>query len=136
LSGFQWIECATRVAIVAAALGCGPVLSVAEAATAGYDGVYRGTTTLDRGDESVCGKTTHPTSVTLVNGQFSIVWDPSHNVGINLQVQNDGSFSSSQAYTVGKRTGQLMASGHVAGNVLDAHLEGQYCSRNYHLTKG
>ena len=109
------------------------------AATAGYDGVYRGTATLERGDASVCGKESYPMTVSLVNGQFSIVWDPNHHVGVNLQVQNDGSFNGTQQYTVGSSRGttaQLRASGHVAGNQLDAHVESQYCSRNYRLNKG
>jgi hypothetical protein len=124
-----------RNGIIACGLACLPPTGVALAASAGYDGVYRGTTTLDRGGESVCGRASYPMSVTLVNGQFSIVWDPSRHVGVNLQVQGDGSFKGSQMYTNGSRTAQLTASGHIMGNALDAHVEGEYCSRNYHLTK-
>ncbi len=122
--------------LAAVVFGCVVSAGVAAGAGAGYDGVYRGATTLDRGADPPCGKASYPMSVTLVNGQFSIVWDPSRHVGINLQVQTDGSFSGSQAYTNGKRTAQLNASGHISGNALDAHVEGEYCSRNYHLTKG
>ena len=93
---------AMRQAIVAVGLACAPLIGVALAASAGYDGVYRGTSTLDRGDASVCGKTTFPMSVTLVNGQFSIVWDPSRHVGVNLQTESDGSFKGTQMYTNGK----------------------------------
>jgi hypothetical protein len=122
--------------VLAGGLACAAMMGVAVAANAGYDGVYRGTATLDRGDASVCGKATYPMSVTLVNGQFSIVWDPSRHVGVNLQTESDGSFKGTQMYTNGKTQAQLKASGHIAGNALDAHVEGEYCSRNYHLTKG
>jgi hypothetical protein len=123
-----------RVALAAIGLGC--AVAVAAGPGAGYDGVYRGATTLDRGADPPCGKVTYPMSVTVVNGQFSIVWDPSRHVGINLQAQPDGSFSGSQAYTNGKTTAHLNASGRISGNTLDAHVNGEYCSRNYHLTKG
>jgi len=75
-------------------------------------------------------------SVSVVNGQFSIVWDPSRHVGVNLQVQTDGSFSGTQMYMNGPRTTQLKASGRIVGNALDAHIDGEYCSRNYHFAKG
>jgi hypothetical protein len=124
--------------VLAIGLGCALSAGVAMAAGsgAGYDGVYRGATTLDRGADPPCGKVTYPMSVTVVNGQFSIVWDPSRHVGINLQAQIDGSFSGTQAYTNGTRTAHLNASGHISGNTLDARVDGEYCSRNYHLTKG
>jgi hypothetical protein len=140
LKGFavSALQLAGRVVLAVVGFGCAVSAGVAVAAGAGagYDGVYRGATTLDRGAESPCGKASYPMSVTLVNGQFSIVWDPSRHVGINLQVQTDGSFSGSQAYTNGTRMAHLNASGHISGNALDAHVEGEYCSRNYHLTKG
>ena len=123
--------CGLTGRVVLAAIGLGCAVAVAAGAGAGYDGVYRGATTLDRGADPPCGKVTYPMSVTVVNGQFSIVWDPS-----NLQAQTDGSFSGSQAYTNGTRTAHLNASGHISGNTLDAHVDGEYCSRNYHLTKG
>jgi hypothetical protein len=131
------IHWAGRARLVAAGLICAhPAgIAIAAGAGAGYDGVYRGATTLDRGADPPCGKASYPMTVTLVNGQFSIVWDPSRHVGINLQVQTDGSFSGSQAYTNGKRTAHLTASGHITANALDAHVEGEYCSRNYHLPK-
>jgi hypothetical protein len=122
--------------VALAAIGLGCAVAVAAGPGAGYDGVYRGATTLDRGADPPCGKVTYPMSVTVVNGQFSIVWDPSRHVGINLQAQTDGSFSGTQAYTNGTRVAHLNASGHISGNTLDAHVDGEYCSRNYHLTKG
>ncbi len=122
--------------LIAGGLACAAMIGVAVAASAGYDGVYRGTSTLDRGGASTCGKATFPMSVTLVNGQFSIVWDPSRHVGVNLQTEMDGSFKGSQMYTNGSIQAQLIASGRIAGNALDAHVESPYCSRNYHLTKG
>jgi hypothetical protein len=74
----------------------------------------------------------------VVNGQFALVYDLSHNIGINLEVQFDGSFSGSQQYVpVGARQqSRISASGHIAGNVLDAHIEGDACARDYRLTKG
>jgi hypothetical protein len=122
--------------LTAGGLACAAMMGVAIAASAGYDGVYRGTSTLDRGDASVCGKATFPMSVTLVNGQFSIVWDPSRHVGVNLRTETDGSFKGSQMYTNGSTQAQLIASGRIASNALDAHVESPYCARNYHLTKG
>ena len=111
-------------------------LMIAGSASAGgYDGTYRGTTTLARGAESTCGKTEYPMAVNVVNGQFAIVWDPRRHVGVNLTIQQDGSFSGSQQYTVGNQTGELKASGRVAGNVLDAKIDGQYCARSYRLTR-
>jgi len=121
--------------------GAAAVLLLMQGATAapiGYDGVYRGTTTLTRGDDSVCGKTSYPTSISIVNGQFNIVWDPVRHFGVNLVVEQDGSFSGSQMYmpTARAQPSQLKATGRVAGNALEAHVEGQYCARDYHLTKG
>jgi hypothetical protein len=129
-----------RVALVAVSLACLVLSDIAVAAGPGngYDGLYRGAAVLDRGGESVCGRASYPMSVSVVNGQFNVVWDPSHHVGVNLQVQPDGSFSGSQMYAVGPHSTQtqLKASGKISGNALDAHIEGGYCSRNYHLTKG
>ena len=84
----------------------------------------------------ICGKA-RPVSYTVVNGQFSIVYDAAHHVGVNIQVQPDGSFSGSQAYLVGSGSRQALvkASGRISGNVLEAQAEGQACARSYHLTK-
>lgn len=116
-------------------LACLTMANAADAASAGYDGVYHGEVTRTRGDDSICGKASYQASYTVVNGQFSIVYDRSHNVGVNLQVQNDGSFSGSQLYTAGRRQSQVRASGRIANNVLDAQVEGEACARSYHLTK-
>ena len=78
------------------------MMGVALAASAGYDGVYRGDVTRTEAMSSICGKPSCETTVTVVNGQFSIVYDLSHHVGVNLQVQPDGSFSGSQLYTTGQ----------------------------------
>jgi hypothetical protein len=126
---------AMRQAIVAVGVACVPLAGVAVAASAaGFDGTYRGDSTVTRGDESICGKA-RPVSYTVVNGQFSIVYDAAHHVGVNIQVQPDGSFSGSQAYLVGSRQAQVKASGRISGNVLEAQAEGQACARSYHLTK-
>jgi hypothetical protein len=108
----------------------------AVAATAGFDGTYRGASTITSGSEPTCGKTTHQVAFTVVNGQFNVVWDPQHHVGINLVLQPDGSFSGSQLYEVGKKQGLLKASGRITGNTMDASIDGQYCARSYRLTKG
>ncbi len=105
-------------------------------ASTGYDGVYHGDVTLTRGGESLCGKSPYQVTYTVVNGQFSMMYDPSHHVGVNLVVGPDGSFSGSQAYMVSSHQSQVKASGHIAGNVLDAQIEGDACARSYHLTKG
>jgi hypothetical protein len=76
------------------------VPAVAVAASAGYDGVYRGDVTRTRGDASICGKASSKVSYTVVNGQFSIVYDRTHHVGVNLEVQANGPLSGSQAYMV------------------------------------
>jgi hypothetical protein len=108
------------------------------AGSPGYDGVYKGQVTLTRGEAGFCGRSPIGVTKQVVNGQFSLVYDQSHNIGINLEVQPDGSFSGSQQYVpVGARQqSRISASGHIAGNVLDAHIEGDACARDYHLTKG
>ena len=65
---------------------------------------------------------------TVVNGQFNVVYDAAHHVGVNLQVQADGSFSGNQNYQVGRQNSQVKASGRIAGNVLEAQVEGEACS--------
>jgi hypothetical protein len=100
-----------------------------------YDGTYAGQITLSRGDSSMCGPSTQPTSKQVVNGQFSLLYDPAHHVGVNLVVQPDGSFSGSQEYMYMSRHEQVRASGKISGNVLTAHIEGAGCSREYSLTK-
>ena len=106
------------------------------AGSAGFDGTYRGTVTRTRGDDSICGKASYQTSYTVVNGQFNIVYDNTHHVGVNLDIKPDGSFSESQQYTVGHQLSMVKASGRIAGNVLEAQIEGAACARSYHLTKG
>jgi hypothetical protein len=108
-----------------------PLVAIA----AGYDGTYAGQVTLVRGDQSICGKSPLPVTKQVVNGHFDLVYDPAHHVGVNLEVQQDGSFSGDQAYMVGSQRQQVRASGRVAGNVLQAHIEGLACSRDYNLTK-
>ena len=58
--------------VTLAAIGLGCAVAVAAGAGAGYDGVYRGATTLDRGADPPCGKVTYPMSVTVVG---SIAFD-------------------------------------------------------------
>jgi hypothetical protein len=127
----RWNGRAVAAAIVLAGVAGGAVAS-----TTGYDGVYRGDVTLTRGGESICGKPTYQVTYTVVNGQFSMMYDPSHHVGVNLVVAADGSFSGSQLYMVSSHQSQIKASGRIAGNVLDAQIEGDACARSYHLTKG
>jgi hypothetical protein len=126
-----WTGSIGRAALLSASLAgfAGAALA------AGYDGTYRGDVTLTRGDESICGKSAYQTTYTVVNGQFAIVYDNVHHVGVNLQVQSDGSFSGSQQYQAGNQRSLVKASGRITGNVLDAQVEGQACARKYHLTK-
>jgi hypothetical protein len=133
--GFRWIGTAAPAWIVAAGLACLPPAEVAVAASTGYDGTYRGDVTLIRGDSSICGKAAYRTSYTVVNGQFSVVYDASHHVGVNIEIRPDGSFSNTQAYMINARRSQVVATGRVAGNVLDADVQGEGCGRRYHLTK-
>jgi len=111
------------------------LVDTAIAASPGYDGVYRGDVSRTRGDDSICGKASYQVSYTVVNGLFSIPYDLKHHVGVNLEVQPDGSFTGTQAYFAGNRKSQVRASGRIAGNVLDAQIEGEACGRSYHLTK-
>lgn len=101
----------------------------------GYDGTYTGQITLTRGDHSMCGPSTQPASKQVVNGQFALLYDPAHHVGVNLTVQADGSFSGSQQYMYLNRQEQVRASGRITGSLLAAHIEGAGCSRDYNLTK-
>lgn len=132
----SWAKTVSSVAIVAAGLVSSPA-GVVLAANGGYDGSYHGDVTLTRGDQGTCGKANYQVTYSVVNGQFSMVYDPAHHVGVNLVVEADGSFSGSQTYmaTSGHSTTQLKASGRIAGNVLEADIEGMACSRHYHLTK-
>ncbi len=132
----NWAKTVSCVAIVAAGLGILPT-GVALAANGGYDGSYHGDVTLTRGDQTTCGKASYQVTYTVINGQFSMLYDPAHHVGVNLVVEADGSFSGTQTYmaTSGHSTTQLKASGHIAANVLEADIEGMACSRHYHLTK-
>ena len=84
----------------------------------------------------MCGKSPISTTKQVVNGQFALVYDTAHNVGVNLQVQPDGSFSGTQTYQAGRTTAIVKASGRIAANVLEAEVEGYACARSYHLTKG
>src|SRR5271156_2332075 len=123
-----WTKVVPCAAMIAAGLGSSPT-GVALAANGGYDGSYHGDVTLTRGDQSICGKASYQTTFTVVNGQFNMVYDPAHHVGVNLVVAADGSFSGSQVYmaTSGHSTTQLKAYGRISGNVLDADIEGLAC---------
>jgi hypothetical protein len=133
-----WTILLSCAAIVALGLGSLPT-GVAFAANGGYDGRYHGDVTVTRGDERMCGKLSYEVTYTVVNGHFDMLYDPAHHVGVNLEVAADGSFSGTQSYIpavgAGNRTQQLKAWGHIAGNVLEADIEGTGCARHYHLTK-
>ncbi len=127
-----------RTGWIAIVMACAAAVSLADAAIAAspaYDGVYSGQVTRTRGDDSICGKSTYQVSYTVVNGQFSMMYDPAHHVGVNLVVQPDGSFSGDQAYIVANHQSRVKAAGQIAGNVLTAHIEGDACARSYQLTK-
>jgi hypothetical protein len=130
----RWTRNATHTVVVAAGLVCLFLANGAMAAN-GYDGVYRGDVTRTMGDSSICGRATYQTSFTIVNGQFSIVYDTVHHVGVNIVVKSDGSISGSQQYMVGSRNTQVIATGRIAARVLDADVEGMACARHYHLAK-
>jgi len=127
-------------AIVAGLAGAS-LVGVALAASGAYDGRYHGDVTLTRGDEGVCGKASYQTTFTVVNGEFNIVWDPVHHIGVNVLVADDGSFSGSQQFNLGgggkgpATASELKARGRIAGNVLDADVDGKACARHYHLPK-
>jgi hypothetical protein len=139
MARLRWARAALNVLAIAAALGSASLGRVALAASSAYDGRYRGDVTLTRGDAGVCGSATYHTTYTVVNGQFSLVYNQAHHIGVNVTVADDGSFSGSQQYNLSsgaKNAGGLVkASGHIAGNVLDADIEGNDCARHYHLTK-
>jgi len=118
-----------------AALAVGMIWSTIALAANNYDGTYVGQVTLTRGDQSICGKSSLPVTKQVVNGHFDLVYDPAHHVGVNLEVQPDGSFSGDQAYMYNSQRQQVRASGRIGGNVLQAHIEGAGCSRDYNLTK-
>ena len=126
-----------RHSIVRAIGICGglAILPVVASAANNYDGTYKGQYTLTRGDQSICGRSSMPITKDVVNGQFSLVYDPTHHVGVTLTVQPDGTFSGSQQYMYMSRQEQVRASGRISGNVLTAHIEGSGCSRDYNLTK-
>jgi hypothetical protein len=128
------------VAIVAitAGVACLPLANGALAGSPGYDGVYKGEVTLTRGEAGFCGKSPMVVTKQVVNGQFSLVYDQPHNIGVNLEVQPDGSFSGSQVYFPAgtRQQSRVTASGRISGNALTAHIEGDACARDYHLTKG
>jgi hypothetical protein len=71
----------------------------------------------------------------VVNGRFSIIYDPKNHVGVNLEVQPDGSFNGSQLYMSGTQQAQLHASGRISGNILEAQMEGVLCAKSYRLIK-
>jgi hypothetical protein len=111
------------------------LLAHATLAAGSFDGTYRGQAQLSRGVSPECGRDTVPLTVAVTNGQFTLVWDPQRHITVNVQVQPDGSFSGSRLYQIARHPTELKASGHIAGNVLDAEIEGQFCSRTYHLTR-
>jgi hypothetical protein len=132
-----WTKVVPCAAMIAAGLGSSPT-GMALAANGGYDGSYHGDVTVTRGDQSMCGKPSYQVTYTVVNGHFDMLYDPAHHVGVNLEVAADGSFSGNQIYMppgAGHTTQQLKAWGRIAGNVLEADIEGQGCARHYHLTK-
>ena len=125
------------------AIQCGfvsaTVLALTVAGTAfagGYDGAYSGQITLTRGDQSLCGKSPISTTKQVVNGQFALVYDTAHNVGVNLQVQPDGSFSGTRRIRLAeqRRLSKLLAVSRQT--YIEAEVEGYACARSYHLTKG
>ena len=133
-----WARLISYAMVVAAGLASASLVRVALAATGGYDGSYHGDVTVTRGDQSMCGRLNYQVTYNVVNGHFDMVYDPTHHVGVNLEVAADGSFSGSQSYMPapgGHATVQLKAWGRIAGNVLEADLEGKGCARHYHLTK-
>jgi hypothetical protein len=132
MTACPWRLILTRAAVV---LPCLLATHTLLASNNGYDGVYRGDVTRTRGDDSICGKPSYQVSYTVVNGQFSIPYDLEHHVGVNLQIQTDGSFSGSQQYMIGRRPTQVRATGRIAGNTLQAQIEGEGCGRSYRLTK-
>jgi hypothetical protein len=124
------MRAAQAVAIAACLL-----LAQTSLAAPSFDGRYRGEAKLSRGVSPQCGRDSVPTTVSVVNGQFTIIWDRQHNVSISLTLQPDGSFAGSQQYQIARHPVPLKASGHVTGNVLEAEIEGQFCSRTYHLAR-
>ena len=60
-----------------------------------------------------------------------------NHIGVNVEVADDGSFSGNQLYSPQgtRKTVQLNARGRIAGNVLEADIDGLACARHYHLTK-
>ena len=124
-----------RIALVVVVLAGAGLVGSGQASSS-YDGVYRGEATRTRGDDTQCGTARYPVTYTVVNGQFSIVYDPTRHVGVNLQIQPDGTFSGSQSYIIGRQTAMVKASGRIAGNVMEAQVEGYACARSYRLTKG
>lgn len=124
----------SRVSL-AVLLSAGMSCSIMALAANNYDGTYTGQVTLVRGDQSICGRSPLTVTKQVVNGHFDLVYDIPHHVGVNLEVQPDGSFSGDQVYMFNSQRQQVRASGRIAGNVLQARIEGLACSRDYNLTK-
>jgi hypothetical protein len=104
------------------------LLPVATAAAASeFDGRYVGQGTLTRGAPPVCGPPGN-TTWTVTEGHVS------HKYGvasITADVGPDGSFSACSKYMHGKRADFATMKGHIAGNTLEADIEGYACKYHY-----
>jgi hypothetical protein len=98
-----------------------------------FDGSYSGMRTTTRGGPPYCPTAQMRISTVVSNGQFSLSY--SGVVSVPATVAADGSFSGSAQYKYGPTTSQAKLNGRIASNVLNAELEGGYCTYHYSLNK-
>src|ERR1700751_1651834 len=104
-------------------------------ASTSFDGAYHGQARLSRGASPQCGRDAVPVTVAVTDGRFPFVSDSRRHITVSIEVQPDGSFSGSRRYQVARHPTELKVSGRIADKVLDGEIEGQFCSRTYHLTR-
>jgi hypothetical protein len=103
------------------------LLPVAAPAASQFDGRYVGQSTLTRGAPPTCSPPGN-TTWTVTDGNVS------HKYGvasITADVGPDGSFSASEKYMHGRRADFATMTGHIAGDALEADIEGYACKYHY-----
>ena len=101
-----------------------------------FDGTYRGSETMVRGNNSTFCTANNDMAIVVRNNHFTRRWGPGGTANLSVDVAGDGTFNASTTYDVGRHSmGTVTITGKIAGASLEADVGSARCAFHMSLKK-
>lgn len=113
----------------------GVVYSTGAVAEGGpFDGIYKGTSTRTRGNDTFCGNdVSRPAVITVRDNKFQRVWNKNLHIVITVEIAQDGTMIGIERW--GTRGSIASARGRIIGPNMEVEFNGEWCTYQIILKK-